>query len=292
MNNRITAIIAILLLLGAAILTSCSGKAKETEKRKRFLDDVTSKITTQYEGLETSRDTDTLRLTVKKGEKSFDLDLTETYSRCSRDQAKKDSIIEAYLAEALAPLGLSQGTSFAVVKDKILPRVVTEKWLMGLPELKGCPAELCPYTKKLTSGILICYLIDNPDTVEYINGNMLSQWNIDTAALHETALTNLRKKTAGYKPQVMKSPKGKIIIFQKGDGYDSARILIAGELAKGEQNVIAAIPDRDYLLLLTGNDEKLKNAAKSIIKEESAKNPIPISLDLFSVKGDTLNQLQ
>jgi len=284
--------VLLLSILFILLLGSCLRVTQDKEKKEAFKEEVVKTILSKYPEIKIEKKDGigNLTITAKNKVESIELDLTDLYLTCNREPEKKNEKIREFLEKKLAPIALVTITSFDEIKDLILPKVLSKNWFFTLKDLKNCPEEQLPYEEPLSDKIVVTYVVDYPDRIEYINRKNLKDWNVSGKSLRQTAIMNLIKKTERLEPQIMEIPEGKVVIYNSKDGYDSARILL-GDKIKGinsEKNMIIGIPHRDYLVIVQGTQKKLIQAINKIVREEFDSNPNRISCELYTIREQTL----
>ena len=291
---RNIALFLLIVLSISLLLVSCTKQQGDGEKRDAFCKEITGIVAAKYPEIriERKKDSRDLKVTARSKKESVDLELTGLYEQCAKEPAKKNELIQAFLEEKLAPLALGTVVPFDEVCMLIMPRVVSKDWFSRLDNLKNCPEEQKPYNEALSDSIIITYVIDYPERIEYISRKNLTDWDLAPEKLRITATENLKKKTDRLEPQIMQMPEGKVVIYNSKDGYDSARLLLGKEL-KGIDSgkaAIIGIPHRDYCIVIQGTQKKMIQAAAKMVTEEFTSSSSPISDGLFTLKEGTLEK--
>lgn len=168
------------------------------------------------------------------------------------DTIEKRREIFRHFANALLPQFLESDSPmvFSQVRDRILPRLVQPEWLASTPadaDVPSVPIE--------GLDLLAVYVLDSPDAVRYLTGKDMTDLGLDLDELHELALENLRDRFP--EDVIDRVLRGNNLVTVKCmDSYDATRLLVVPERLEGEDQLIALIPDRDTLTLLsTPTDE-------------------------------------
>jgi hypothetical protein len=128
-------------------------------------------------------------------------------------------------------------------QDSVLPRLVRPEFLLALSDVVEIPRRALGDT-----GLWIVYVLDSEHAVEYVTRATAKKLSLDDDALHACALTNLSRKLPVEAIRQLLA-EGRKAFIQSEDTFDAARILVIPKyLAEGEE-IAAAIPDRDALLI-------------------------------------------
>ncbi len=138
---------------------------------------------------------------------------------------------------------LSEPLSMETHGDRLMPRLVPGDFRSGLP-----PGADPPYTAVESLGLEILYVFDAEHSVRYLTKADLDQLGITRDELHERAMGNLRKTLS--RESVRSAFEGrKLISIKNLDSYDATRLLLVPEHLEPGEELGAAIPDRDTLIL-------------------------------------------
>lgn len=125
--------------------------------------------------------------------------------------------------------------------ERVLPRISPPR------SFGNVPADQQPVSRALPGTPLrVEYVIDNPNSVRYIDEETRRDLGLDMDALHALALSNLRKR---FSERAVRIPLDERTVarIETRDTFAAARLLLVPEhLAEGEA-VVALIPDRDVL---------------------------------------------
>lgn len=152
-------------------------------------------------------------------------------------QATYASWLEA-LHQILAPDDVSPAWA-----SKLLVRLVTPDWMVGLPGQRELVARAVPGL-----GLYAAVVFDFPTSVRYVTHDDLEPLGLSEDHTHERALQNLRERMPAdvirrhFEEQTITS-------YMAMDSYEAARILVIPELLEPGEAIGVAIPDRDSLVL-------------------------------------------
>jgi uncharacterized protein YtpQ (UPF0354 family) len=133
-------------------------------------------------------------------------------------------------------------------------------------------------------------MIDLNDAATPISTEQLIKWGVDVDEIDRIARNNL----ASYRPelelQLFRSDDASAALFNTGDGYDAARLLLdqlypklAPELGG---NFLVAIPTRDVFIAFPTEPKPFIDRLRSRISDDFKSLPYPITSNLFLVTLD------
>jgi len=172
--------------------------------------------------------------------------LLNLYYACGRAGSKAETwtpMIEQFLASLRDQVSSSKSLTLDSVGDKLLPRLVPTSFLQSLPA--GATLLWRPLDQ---TGLATAYVIDRPNSVEYITGAHLKELGLDSAQLHEQALANL-KRTFGPEAVIATLENGNMNVIKLLDSHDAARVLLVPQYVPEAKEIAALIPDVDTLAL-------------------------------------------
>jgi hypothetical protein len=145
--------------------------------------------------------------------------------------------------------------------DRLLPRLV------GADLLRQVPAgEPLPHTLPGIPGLVTAYVLDSEMSVMYLTESHRLELGLELAALHEKALANLRRT---FPAMVVRQSveKQQVNVMKAGDTFDATRLLLVPEELLDDEELAAAIPDRETLVLSPvppdGNWETMRKLART-----------------------------
>ncbi len=172
------------------------------------------------------------------------LDLHKIISACSaidaNDPKGRRAVYEHFFNSVLADDAIA-AFSYAEHAASILPQLIPAA---HLPEFIKHGGVL----HRPLDGLPLCilYVADAEQKMQYLNEEALTELGISPDALHELALSNLRKI---FPEQSVRAviERNTMILVAAHDCYDAARILLLPEYLREGEKMIALIPDRDTL---------------------------------------------
>jgi len=205
--------------------------------------------------------------------------------RVARDQ-DEDAATEAArrIISMLPGANTQEETPWSEAATRLLPRLVSEKFLASLP------SEQALYVDPVGSGVHLALQLRYGTRARYVRCAEVDSWALERAGARQQALENLAAKSRSLR---LERVTGEILRVRQGDGLDGARLLLpdlADRLAKLEPGVwVAAAPHRDVLLLARG--EALEELCKRA-EDAARRAPHPVSAAIFAVTPQGPRPLQ
>jgi uncharacterized protein YtpQ (UPF0354 family) len=201
---------------------------------------------------------------------------------------RRDELIERYVAAWSPEICRDMGYElWAESERRILPVLKPRDYLSSHTTSRLVSAEWL-------GDVLICYALQHDKVFRFVSDADCQRWEIDAERLHLAALDNLARlnwpsKMAGTRQE----GGGKLILVTTGDSFAASRLLHPDlhdlfRTALGSP-FIAAVPDRDTLVLLT-NKASLKRRIAKKVKLDHDKSAYSISTKLYLVTPDGIAQ--
>jgi hypothetical protein len=166
--------------------------------------------------------------------------------------------------------------------DRVLPML---KPLALLSELRTQKLPLVVY-RPLVGELMITYVIDEGQSVVFLNEGHLAKWGVTEAVLYRHALGNLRAKRWTPYPGVIGSGKAALLILNGRDGYDATRLLLpelfADFVAGMPGTVVFGVPNRDFLIAFCDADPRVFNQVRTQIEVDVRTQPHPLTEHLLT----------
>lgn len=136
----------------------------------------------------------------------------------------------------------------AVLLARIFPMLKPQGLLEAI-RVQGLPPLVF---RPLAGELVVTYVIDERQSVAYVNEDHLRRWGVAEPLLHETALRNLRAKAWQPQPGQIGTGASGLLIFNGSDGYDATRILLPELFTAFAANLpgrlVIGVPNRDFLI--------------------------------------------
>ena len=205
--------------------------------------------------------------------------------RVARDQDEDAATEAARRIISMVPgANTQEETPWSEAATRLLPRLVSEKFLASLP------SEQALYVDPVGSGVHLALQLRYGTRARYVRCAEVDSWALERAGARQQALENLAAKSRSLR---LERVTGEILRVRQGDGLDGARLLLpdlADRLAKLEPGVwVAAAPHRDVLLLARG--EALEELCKRA-EDAARRAPHPVSAAIFAVTPQGPRPLQ
>ena len=176
-------------------------------------------------------------------------ELEHFYHAYRRSPAQLGSILES-LEAAVRSFAPDRGPQlWDELEDRIYPMIKPVEMLAEVAERNLPQLVYRPFMADL----IVCYVIDEPESVAFVNEEHLKTWGVLESTLYTRAVDNLRVKT--LRPgtaQVYGEGHEMLFIYAVLDGYDAARILLTEIMAEWNEIVpgrlVIGIPNRDFLV--------------------------------------------
>ena len=203
---------------------------------------------------------------------------------------RQDSVVHIIERWAVELIRASEGTpdrnaDFDDVKDRIMPVLITEEHFDGSKgSMIGQP---------LLEGLFVAYVIDGDRTIAHIPEPQFRKWDVTIDDVHERAIQNLVNISQSLAADAAQDETGQVnlILFQKGDGYDSSRLLLPTlhERLRGHLGspFLAAIPNRDILICIR-HESAILASVRGQVAQDFRTMPRQITERLFLVTADGL----
>lgn len=181
--------------------------------------------------------------------RSVTSELEHFYNAYRRSPAQLESILES-LEGAVRSFAPDRGPQlWDELEERIFPMLKPITMLAEVVE-RNLPQLVY---RTFMADLIICYVIDEPESVAFVNEEHLKTWGVLETTLYTRAVDNLRTKT--LQPgtaQVYGEGADMLLIYATLDGYDAARILLLDLMSEWAQIVpgrlVIGIPNRDFLI--------------------------------------------
>jgi uncharacterized protein YtpQ (UPF0354 family) len=213
------------------------------------------------------------------------LALSNLYRMVQCDPEQSQAVVNEFLnglqegellGEMALPLSLARG--------RIMPRLQHESVFERLDPMQVAHM---PWV----NGTVIVYVIDLPRVTVSITTEQLLRWGIDIEEVDDLARDNLARYQPELEVKLIESQDGgRAAIMSAQDGYDAARVLLAGfheRLAPQLRgDFFVATPARDVLVAMSVDPEPFVDRIRRRIRRDYRRLPYPITSDLFVVTRD------
>jgi uncharacterized protein YtpQ (UPF0354 family) len=217
-------------------------------------------------------------------------DLTNFYSAYTRDPAQLDVVFETFVRVMLGIQPDRSANDYAELSGRIYPMLKPIEMLVEVRERK---LPMLAY-REFLGGLMIAYVIDEDRSVAYINEEHLDRWGVSAQDLHEQALVNLRRKTEQVKYTTVGAGEQRLFIFNSGDGYDAARLLLSEVLDEWARqmpgHLVIGVPNRDFLVAFSDANPEILRAVAMQVQADSAQREYGLTEQLFTLVGGVVKE--
>lgn len=231
-----------------------------------------------------------MRLTVR-GE-NVEIDLTSFFEAYRQNPHQLDAVVQTFGRVLLGELPERSEVDYNQLAERIYPMLKKVEMLLTVRE-RNLP--MIVY-RDFLADLIITYVIDEGNSVSYINEAHLDRWNVGVQDLHEQAIENLRRRTAQVNSVTAGQGNNRLFIFNAGDGYDASRLLLTDVLqgwAKSVRgNLVIGIPNRDFLIAFSDVDpDTLQNIAIQV-QSDSVQRAHGLTDQLFTITGGQVREYE
>nr|PZN29638.1 MAG: DUF1444 domain-containing protein [Chloroflexota bacterium] len=220
-------------------------------------------------------------------------DLAPIYAAYARNPSQLDTVARNYVRLLLDDLPARTERDFASLAGRVMPMIKPIELLALVSERK---LPMIAY-RDFLADLIITYVIDERNSVAYINEEQLDRWGVTVQDLHERALENLRRRTV---EQVRYTTLGEgeqqLFIFNSGDGYDATRLLLTEVLAEWARalpgRLVVGIPNRDFLIGFSDANQEILRGVAAQIQADAAQRDHGLTDQLFTLEGGMIREYE
>lgn len=225
--------------------------------------------------------------------RNVEANLAPYYEVYLKNPAQIDAVARTFLRVIQGETSDRSENEFGALADRVYPMLKKIDLLVTVRE-RGLP--MLVY-REFLANLIVTYVIDETNSVSYINEQHLDSWNISSLDLHEQALDNLRRRTLEQTDFLMAGEGDqRLFIFNSGDGYDATRMLLTDILAGWARelpgNLIIGIPNRDFLIAFSDADGDILQNIAHQIQADSVQQNQGLTEQLFTLKGEQVREYE
>ncbi|MCG8350331.1 MAG: DUF1444 family protein [Chloroflexales bacterium] len=219
--------------------------------------------------------------------------LENFYASYLKSPVHLDSVV-ATLLKTLQGFKPERSTqSFEELRDRIFPMLKPIDLLVDVHERQLPMLIYRPFLANL----IIAYVIDEIDSVTYLNEEHLEHWRLTEHALHDQALENLRKRTLEQTSYTTAGDGAQqLFIYSTQDGYDATRLLLTDVLEEWRKQlpgkIVIGIPNRDFLIALSDSDRTILTNVAQQIQVDATQRAYGLTDQLFTLVGDEVRSYE
>ncbi len=226
---------------------------------------------------------------------SLRCNLTTVYNAYRQWPDRLDDIVAAHLAALAKVHAVPLPSSVTDLRNGLLPLLNQRSRLTSL-QTPGLPA---PFYRPVAGGLIITYVIDQPETMAYVNPRVLEMIGapeLTVDHLHEIAIENLRKRTHAQGYEVHGVGDQRMIISTELDGYTACRVLLPDLMdewaSKVNGRLLLGVPNRDFLIGFGDRDPHHVAAITRQVRRDAANMPRPLSSSVLVWQDRQLRELK
>lgn len=228
---------------------------------------------------------------LRVGASTLQLNLDNFYAAYRQNPAELPAVLQTLEQSLRGYEGARQITSFAALRDRVYPMLKPLSLLVTVRDRKLPMLVYRPFLADL----MICYVIDEPSSVAYINEQHLERWQISEHDLHEQALANLRTRTdergnftiAGDGAQ-------RLIVANTQDGFDATRLLLVPLLESWRRQfpgaMVIGVPNRDFLIAFSDADRTILGNVARQVQFDAAEREHGLTDQLFTLEDGQIRE--
>lgn len=221
------------------------------------------------------------------------IDLDRFYAAYTRDPTQIDAIVQTIVSVLTREVPVRDQNDFASLRERIFPMLKPVSLLAFVRERNLPMLVYQPFLADL----VITYVIDEPQSVAYINEQHLERWGVSEREIHNVALHNLRRRTNERVPYLMIGEREQqLFIFNSNDGYDATRLLLTDILAEWSRRIsgqlVIGIPNRDFLIALGDANPDILRSVAAQIQIDSVQRDHGLTDCLFTLVGGQIREYE
>lgn len=226
---------------------------------------------------------DGMQMRLRVGGRTIEVDLTSFYESYQANPIQLDAVAQTFARVLFGELPERTESDYNALAERVYPMLKKVEILVKVRERK---LPMLAY-RDFLSDLIITYVIDEQNSIAYINENHLERWNITVQDLHEQALENLARRTSATDAVSAGEDEQRLFIFNSGDGYDATRLLLT-EVLRGwvrlvPGNLVIGIPNRDFLIAFSDADPDILQNIAIQVQSDAAQREHGLTEQLYTV---------
>jgi len=213
------------------------------------------------------------------------LDLENLYRMVNHEPDRGTEIVEHYLEQLFAGDAMQlMSMSLDFARNRIMPRIQPESIFQHLSREQVAHV---PYV----NDTVVVFVTDLPHMTVSITVEQLVRWKLNIEEVEDIARSNLDQYAPELEVQLVESKEGgKAAILSQHDGYDAARLLMAGLYDRLAPqlggNFFVATPARDMFVAFSEGPDPFLKRLHDRVDHDYRRLPYPITSDFFYVTRD------
>lgn len=225
-----------------------------------------------------------LELTLRVRGVNLRIGLENLYNVYRSNPEQREAVLQTLLKMAQGFNPDRSASSFADLRERIFPML---KPIMLLATVRERKVPMLVY-RPFLADLIITYVIDEAESVVFINEDHLERWDTTEHEVHTQALANLHNRT---RTSVDYATAGtgaqRLFIFNSQDGYDATRILLPDILDQWRRqipgNLVIGIPNRDFLIAFSDADRTVLANVAQQVQADSVQRAYGLTDRLFTL---------
>lgn len=233
---------------------------------------------------------DALELHIALGDRPVQLQLNNFYEEYQATPDALTAIIQA-LVDTLTELPPDRMTiDPALLLDRIMPMIKPLALLNTVREGKVPMLAYRPFVGEL----MVTYVIDEGQSVAFVNEQHLTAWAITEEELYRHALVNLRRLP--NPAQLLGTGARSLLVIASGDGYAATRLMLpelfTAFTKRLHGELVIGVPNRDFLIAWGDDDPIIFEQVAAQITEDAGSKPYPLTDQLFTIRAEQIQLYQ
>jgi uncharacterized protein YtpQ (UPF0354 family) len=234
-----------------------------------------------------------IRIAKSEGEPYTALGLENLYRSCLLNAESIGALIREHLEKLFAATPtLADFPNFGDARPHLMPMLKPDSWAENASGDKNLPHIA------FAPGLSVCFVIDQPEQVVYVNAEHLRRWDVPLERVEEVSLDNLAERSKGMQLALMQDENGNTagVVLATNDGYDAARFTLPDvreRLAEvlGDEYYVG-VPNRDFLIAFTLRDRESAVTIARQIRADYQRMNYPLSPETFLVRPERIEVAQ
>lgn len=222
---------------------------------------------------------------LRTGQSDLHFDLSNFYASYQARPDQLEAVLQTLVRSAQGYGQARHLTSFAQLRERVLP-ILKPLALLATVHERQLP--MLVY-RPFLADLMICYVVDEPSSLAYLNEQHLERWEIAEHDLYVQALANLRVRTierGSY--TVTGSGANRLVILNTQDGFDATRLLLPDLIerwgAELPGRLVIGIPDRDFMIIFSDTDRSVLAGIAHQIQLDAAQREHGLTDQLFTLE--------
>jgi uncharacterized protein YtpQ (UPF0354 family) len=197
----------------------------------------------------------------------------------------RETIILDFISAMAEAYDHKEAETFEAARARLRARLVSVELVRQSGEGK-----LILATRPFSAKARIAYVVDSPQTMEFVSKSTLEKWSVDVEAIHSVAIENLEAISRDVRIEAKGPPgEGLLVLITGKDGYSAARLLAPKFMARmseelGPEYYVGA-PARDLLMAWSVDCAAKALMAKTVANHAADAYPVTDELFVWSDAG-------